>query len=84
MPKSETEQLQFLLSLIKKDIQHYEIQQETVKKWIQQSILSLKHSNTFLLEELRKEYKEKALDHFALLKEFQQTLKMYDSFRKKA
>jgi hypothetical protein len=70
-------QIDFLLSLIRKDVHHYEVQEEIVNKWIHMSILSLKQSDTSLLEGLREEYKRKASMQILILKEFQKTLAIY-------
>jgi 2-C-methyl-D-erythritol 4-phosphate cytidylyltransferase len=79
MKKDEQVQIQFLLSLIKKDIHHYETQQEAVKKWIQQSILSLKQPDAFLLEELKDEYNQKVSQQTNLLSELKKTLTLYEN-----
>jgi hypothetical protein len=70
-------QIDFLISVIEKDIHHYEEQGKLVNKWIHLSILSLKHIETSLLEELRDEYKIKEVEKCQLLGKFKKTLKEY-------
>ncbi|MDQ0199093.1 hypothetical protein [Neobacillus ginsengisoli] len=84
MKKNEQVQIQFLLSLIKKDIHHYETQQEALKKWIQQSILSLNQPDAFLLEELKDEYNQKVSQQNDLFQELKKTLTIYENIQKKA
>lgn len=78
MKKSKQEQIQFLTSLIKKDIHHYHHQQELINQWIKFSILSLNQPDTRLLEELSMEYSQKASEQIDILKEFQKTLRMFE------
>ena len=72
-----TEHIGFLLTLIREDIHHYEHQEERINKWIQKSILSLKHTEISLLEKLRDEYHQKAIIQKQIAKEFQSTLEMF-------
>ncbi|WP_042462549.1 hypothetical protein [Neobacillus dielmonensis] len=71
------QQIGFVLTLIKEDIEHYENQQQRINKWIQKSILSLKYSELCSLEELRDEYRRKVDAQRKILKEFNVTIEMY-------
>jgi hypothetical protein len=77
------QQIDFLLSLIREDIHHYEKQAESVNKWIHMSILSLKHAEVSQLEALRDEYIQKASMQKQIIREFQKTLGMYQVIQTK-
>jgi hypothetical protein len=74
---SPEQQVEFFLSLVKKDIEHYSDQEETVNSRIRMSILSLNRTETSYLEELRKEYKQKTMEQKSIHKELQKTLSIF-------
>ena len=81
---SPEQNLEFFLSMVEKDIQHFTIQEEAVNEWIRMSILSLNKTETSYLKKMRDEYKQKALEQTVILKELQKTLFIYKNMRREA
>jgi len=73
------DKIDFFISLIKKDMDHYMKQQEQIKEWIQSSRPLLNDTETALLEELFEEYQTKSCIQNETMKEFQKTL-FYNKF----
>ncbi|WP_071393471.1 hypothetical protein [Bacillus tuaregi] len=68
------DKIEFLLSLIKQDMDHYEQQRNKILDWIAASKPSLNTIEAELLEELREEYQMKSSLQEEALIEFQKTL----------
>jgi hypothetical protein len=70
---SPEQHIEFFLSLVEKDIDHFNTQAEKVNEWMHLSILSLKSTESSYFRQLRDEYKQKALEQTLTLKELQKT-----------
>lgn len=76
------EQINFVLAIIDKDLQHYDFQLQHINKWLNESI-SLTVPDIILLEELKDEYRQKALEQASARQEIVDTFSFYKNLRLK-
>ncbi|WP_338449559.1 hypothetical protein R4Z09_25855 [Niallia oryzisoli] len=69
-----SEKIDFFMSLIQQDMEHYEKQSDKIKEWVLSSKPSLSETEAELLEELCEEYLTKSFLQYEAMKEFQKTL----------
>jgi hypothetical protein len=81
---SPEQHLEFFISMVEKDIQHYNMQEEAVNECIQMSIPSLNKTETSFLKRMREEYKQKAIEQTLVLKELKKTVTIYKIMQKEA
>ncbi|MEH7250765.1 hypothetical protein V7111_01350 [Neobacillus niacini] len=81
---SPEQHIEFFLSLVEKDIDHFNVQTEKVNEWMHMSILSLNPTESSYFKQLHDEYKQKAFEQTLTLKELQKTLLIYQIMRREA